>query len=63
MNYPEYRERGLPDGSGVVEASCKHVVGDRLKRTGMRWDETGAENILALRCHHLNGRWDTLWAA
>lgn len=63
MNYPEYRSRKLPIGSGVVEASCKHVVGDRLKRTGMRWDEPGAESILALRCHHLNGRWDRLWAA
>ncbi len=63
MNYPAYRAQGLPIGSGVVESGCKHVVADRLKRTGMRWDEPGAENILALRCHDLNGRWDSAWAA
>ena len=43
MNYPEYRAQGLPIGSGVVESACKHVVANRCKRTGMRWDEAGAE--------------------
>jgi hypothetical protein len=60
MNYPHYREQGLPIGSGVVESGCKHVVADRLKRTGMRWDEPGAEDLLALRCHDLNDRWDSI---
>ena len=62
MNYPLCRAQGLPLGSGVVESGCKHVVADRMKRTGMRWDEPGAEDILALRCHDLNGRWDSIWA-
>jgi len=61
VNYPEYRKQGLPIGSGVVESACKHVVATRLKRAGMRWDEPGAEDILALRCHYLNDRWDSLW--
>jgi hypothetical protein len=61
MDYPRYRAANLPIGSGVIESSCKHVVGDRLKRTGMRWDEEGAEDLLALRCLDLNDRWDTLW--
>jgi hypothetical protein len=61
MNYPDYRAKGLPIGSGVVESACKHVVASRLKRAGMRWDESGAENVMALRCHYLNGRWDSLW--
>lgn len=61
MDYPRYRALNLCIGSGMVESSCKHVVGGRLKGTGMRWDEDGAENILALRCHDLNGRWDSLW--
>jgi hypothetical protein len=61
MNYPEYRARKLPIGSGVVESACKHVVASRMKHAGMRWDEPGAENILALRCQYLNGRWDSLW--
>jgi 2-phosphoglycerate kinase len=61
MDYPTYRARGLPIGSGVVESSCKHVVADRMKRTGMRWDEDGAESVLALRSLDLNHRWDSLW--
>ena len=61
MNYPAYREQGLPIGSGVVESACKHVVACRCKRAGMRWDESGAENILALRCLALNERWDSAW--
>lgn len=61
MNYPVYREQGLPIGSGVVESACKHVVASRCKRAGMRWDESGAENILALRCLALNERWDSAW--
>ena len=62
MDYPRFRAMNLRIGSGVVESSCKHVVGARLKGTGMRWDEAGAENILALRCHDLNDRWDALWS-
>jgi hypothetical protein len=61
MDYPRYRREHLPIGSGVIESSCKHLVGDRLKRTGMRWDEECAEDLLALRCLDLNDRWDTLW--
>lgn len=61
MDYPRYRAENLPVGSGVIESGCKHVVGERLKRSGMRWDEEGAEDLLALRCLDLNDRWDTLW--
>ena len=31
MRYPEFREKGLFVGSGVVEAGCKSVIGSRLK--------------------------------
>lgn len=61
MKYDEYRLKGLPLGSGVVEASCKHLVGLRLKGPGMRWDEKGAEAILHLRALELSGRWDAFW--
>jgi hypothetical protein len=61
MDYPRFRALHLHIGSGVVESSCKHVVGERLKGPGMRWDEDGAENILALRCHDLSDRWNNLW--
>jgi len=50
MRYPQFRRRGLAIGSGPVEAACKVIVGQRLKRAGMRWTDAGADHILALRC-------------
>jgi hypothetical protein len=54
MQYPTYRERGLPIGSGAVESAAKHLVQQRMKRAGMRWSEQGARAILHLRCAMLN---------
>ena len=50
MRYHWFRSRGLFVGSGVVEASCKTVVGQRLKQAGMHWTVAGADAIIALRC-------------
>ena len=53
MQYPTFRECHLPIGSGAVEASAKHLVQHRMKRSGMRWSDLGARAILDLRCHLL----------
>ena len=58
MNYPKFRKQHLFVGSGVIEAGCKTVIGSRLKRSGMFWTVRGANAILALRCCHLNGRFE-----
>jgi len=50
MRYHWFRSRGLFVGSGVVEAGCKAVIGQRLKLAGMHWTTAGADAILALRC-------------
>jgi hypothetical protein len=50
MRYHWFRSRGLLTGSGVVEASCKTVTGQRLKQSGMHWTVNGADAIIALRC-------------
>jgi Uncharacterised protein family (UPF0236) len=63
MRYPKYRRQHLFVGSGVIEAGCKTVVGSRLKRSGMFWTVRGANAILALRCCHLNGRFEDYWEA
>ena len=61
MRYPEFRQRGLCVGSGVVEAGCRTVVG-RLKRSGMYWTVDGANDSLALRCCVLSGNYEDFWA-
>lgn len=61
MNYPQFRKRHLFVGSGVIEAGCKTVIGQRLKQSGMFWTLNGANSILALRCQHLNGRFEDYW--
>ncbi len=62
MRYPKFRRQHLFVGSGVIEAGCKTVVASRLKRSGMFWTVRGANAILALRCCHLNGRYEDYWA-
>ena len=61
MNYPKFRKQHLFVGSGVIEAGCKTVIGHRLKQSGMFWTVRGANSILALRCSHLNGRFESYW--
>ena len=57
MRYRRYRRQGLFIGSGVVEAGCKHIVGQRLKQSGMRWTLEGLRAILFLRLAVLNRQW------
>lgn len=61
MLYLSYHNQGLFYGSGVVEAGCKTVVGQRLKQSGMFWSEPGAQSVLTLRCLLLSDRWDLCW--
>jgi hypothetical protein len=63
MRYPEFRRKHLFVGSGVVEAGCKTVIGSRTKQSGMFWTVRGANSIIALRCCHLNGRFENYWEA
>ena len=61
MNYPTFRTMGLCVATGVVEAGCKHIIGSRLKRGGMRWSVAGANAIIALRCAVESNRFDDFW--
>ena len=56
MRYKWFRSRGLFVGSGVVEAGCKTIVGQRLKLSGMRWTVAGADAIIALRCREASSQ-------
>jgi hypothetical protein len=60
MRYRWFRSRGLFTGSGVVEAGCKAVIGQRLKQSGMHWTVNGAESIITLRCAQASSQWETI---
>lgn len=62
IDYPRYRELGLPIGSGQVEAQCKTLVGARCKQAGMRnWTYAGAEGVLRMRAAKHDGSFNALW--
>jgi hypothetical protein len=60
MRYHWFRSRGLFVGSGVVESSCKTVIGQRLKQSGMHWTTAGADSIIALRCREASSTWEAI---
>jgi hypothetical protein len=61
MRYDVFRANGYDIGSGAVEGACKHVVGKRLKQSGMIWIRAGSSATLALRICWLNGQWESFW--
>jgi hypothetical protein len=58
MAYDTYLKRGWPIASGVIEGACRHFVKDRCELSGMRWTQTGVENLFRLRAVAENGDWD-----
>jgi hypothetical protein len=65
MDYPKYLAQGWQIGSGSVESACKQVVNERLKGTGMRWGESGADAVCRLRglLKSESHDWDHYWAS
>lgn len=61
MRYAELAAKGYPIGSGVVEAACKTLVTQRLKRSGMRWRHEGGQAILTLRALCQSDRFERGW--
>jgi hypothetical protein len=57
MRYDEYLRAGFPIATGVIEGACRHVIKDRMERTGMRWKVPGAQAMLQLRVIRANGDW------
>lgn len=63
LDYPHFRRRQIPIGSGLVESGHKVVMQSRMKQAGMRWAEASLNPMLALRTALCNQRWKTSWQA
>ena len=59
MRYDEYLRRGDPIASGVIEGACRHLVKDRMERSGMRWTLEGARSMLNVRAAFQSSHWRT----
>ena len=62
MRYNEYLAEGYPIATGVIEGACRHLVKDRLERTGMLWSTLGAQAMLDLRSIFVSDHWDEFTA-
>jgi len=60
-DYVDYRARGMIIGSGMMESTCKQLVGNRLKGNGRQWSESGALAMCAMIGQRLNQSWDAFW--
>jgi hypothetical protein len=61
MDYAGLKARGLPIGSGVVEAANKTLVTVRMKRSGARWRTAGGQGVLTFRALAKTQRFDRAW--
>jgi hypothetical protein len=61
IDYPHFRRRQIPIGSGNVESGHKVVMQQRMKQAGMRWAEANLNPMLALRVALCNQTWKTSW--
>jgi hypothetical protein len=58
MRYDEYLSAGYPIASGVIEGACRHLVKDRMERSGMRWTLERARNMLNVRAVFQSSYWE-----
>ena len=62
MQYLEFREQGIPIGSGTVESGVKQFK-QRLCGTGMRWEANNLNKMLVIRAAVLGHDFQQLWHA
>lgn len=61
LDYAGARAKDLPIGSGEIESGHRHVIQQRLKRSGCWWKESNAQAMLNLRVARTNNLWKTYW--
>jgi hypothetical protein len=65
VGHTDYAARlrsGQSIGSGLVEGSCKQVIGRRLKQTGARWKVRRVERLAAVCAVLASDQWHDYWA-
>jgi len=60
MDYKTYQDEGLLIGSGPMEAAHRHVIQQRMKRSGQRWTIQGAQQMANLRVTNKSGNWQQI---
>lgn len=63
LGYAERLGSGRSIGSGLVEGSCKQVIGRRLKQTGARWTIRRVNRMATLCCALHGDTWKPYWDA
>jgi hypothetical protein len=61
LDYARRLASGQSIGSGLVEGSCKQVIGRRLKQTGARWRVRRANRMATLCCTLQGDTWKPYW--
>lgn len=61
MTYVDFLEKGLPIGSGPIEAAAKSIVKQRMCRSGMRWSREKGQYVLSVRAYVKSGLWNRAW--
>jgi hypothetical protein len=57
MRYKTFTDLGYMIGSGPIEAAHRHVIQQRLKRSGQRWTKNGLQQMANLRIAHKSKQW------
>jgi hypothetical protein len=61
MDYKRYKQIGCGIiGSGAIESAHRTLIQERMKKSGQRWSEEGAQNMLNLRVTKMNGQWSQI---
>jgi hypothetical protein len=61
LKYDEYLAKGYPIATGIIEGACRHLIKDRMDRTGAKWSIHGAEAVLKLRSLKASGDFKKYW--
>lgn len=61
LDYPRALALDLPIGSGLIESGHRHVLQARLKKPGIAWLRTHADQIAHLRVLRANHQWAAFW--